>query len=89
MLETIKKMLQTAGEINRYKATEALERELEELQNVFALLIYGSFIGYSSPPTHITLELLPYIETELQIMLNKVDTANDPIGELFSLFDCC
>lgn len=89
MLEKIKKMLQTAGEINRYKATEALEWELEELQNVFALLISGIFIGYPSPPTHITLELLPYINTELQIMLNKVDTANDPMGELFSLFDCC
>jgi hypothetical protein len=44
----------------------------------------GAFIGIPSPPIHITMELLPLMDKEFDIMLDKVLTAHDPLGHLFS-----
>ena len=76
-----------AGEVMRSKAVEAIEYEVEELDNIFAILVLGVFIGIPSPPVHITLELFPEMEKELEIMLAKVATAHDPLGDLFSVLD--
>jgi hypothetical protein len=45
----------------------------------------GAFIGIPSPPIHITMELFPLMDKELDIMLDKVLTAHDPLGHLFSV----
>ena len=68
--------------INSDKATGILEYEIGELENIFSLLLFGSFIGLPSPPAHITLQLLPLMEKELENMFEKVQTARDPLGEL-------
>ena len=82
--------------VNAYKATdeamrgravEIIEYEVEELDNIFAILVLGIFIGIPSPPIHITMELLPEMEKEFYLMLQKVSTANDPLGDLFSVLD--
>lgn len=73
--------------INRHKAVEYHEWEVKELRNTFALLVAGSFIGIPSPPAHITMELLPYMEAELKIMFERMDASIDPIGEMFSMLD--
>jgi hypothetical protein len=72
---------------NRKRAVETIEHERTELENIFAIIVFGSFIGFPSPPMHITFELMPYLEKELNLMLEKVDTANEPISDLFSIFD--
>ena len=77
----------TFDAINRHKAVEYHEWEEKELRNTFAILVAGSFIGIPSPPAHITLELLPYMETDLKIMFERMDTSIDPIGEMFSMLD--
>lgn len=77
----------TFDNINRHKAVEYHEWEEKELRNTFALLVSGSFIGIPSPPVHITLELLPYMEAELKIMFERMDASIDPIGEMFSMLD--
>jgi len=71
----------------RGKAVETIAYEVEELDNIFAILVLGVFIGIPSPPVHITLELFPEMEKELEIMLAKVATAHDPLGDLFSVLD--
>lgn len=76
-------------EVNKHRATERLEWETRELENIFSLLVLGSFVGIQAPPMHLSLELLPEMETELMIMGNRVCTANDPLADLFSMFDCC
>jgi hypothetical protein len=76
-----------ADEVMRSKAVETIEYEVEELDNIFAILVLGAFIGIPSPPVHITMELLPEMEKELEIMLQKVSTAHDPLGDLFSVLD--
>ena len=76
-----------ADEVMRGKAVETIEYEVGELDNIFAILVLGAFIGIPSPPIHITMELLPEMEQELGIMLEKVSTAHDPLGDLFSVLD--
>ena len=79
--------LQVADEVLRSKAVETIEYEVGELDNIFAVLVLGAFIGIPSPPIHITMALLPEMENEFEIMLEKVSTAHDPLGDLFSVLD--
>lgn len=76
-----------SDEVARYKAVGTIEYELEELENIFGVLVLGSFIGMPSPPMQISLDLMPLMEKELILMMKKVDTANEPIAQLFSVFD--
>jgi hypothetical protein len=76
-----------ADEVMRGKAVETIEYEVRELDNIFAILVLGAFIGIPSPPIHITMALLPEMEKEFYIMLEKVSTAHDPLGDLFSVLD--
>ena len=78
---------QAADEVMRAKAVGTIEYEVGELDNIFAILVLGAFIGIPSPPIHITMALLPEMENELEIMLEKVSTAHDPLGDLFSVLD--
>ena len=71
--------------VMRSKAVATIEYEVEELDNIFAVLVLGTFIGIPSPPIHVTMELLPIMEKEFKIMLEKVTTAHDPLGDLFSV----
>lgn len=77
----------TMDAVMRGRAVEAVEYELEELDNIFGILVLGAFIGIPSPPIHITMELLPLMDRELNLMLEKVSTAHDPLGDLFSVLE--
>ncbi len=79
------KLWRTADQVHRHQAVHTIEYELEELENIFAILVLGMFIGIPSPPVQITLELLPDMERELKLMLAKIGTAHDPLGDLFSV----
>ncbi|MBC8431955.1 MAG: hypothetical protein H8D96_08540 [Desulfobacterales bacterium] len=72
-------------EVARGKAVETIAYEVEELENIFGILVLGAFIGIPSPPIHITMDLLPDMEREFNIILEKVSTAHDPLGDLFSV----
>lgn len=73
------------GTVNRENATHILEYEIEEIEHIFTLLLFGSFTGMPSPPVHITLQLLPLMEKELELMFTKVATAHDALGEITSI----
>ena len=85
--EKIVSAFNVADEVMRGKAVETIEYEVGELDNIFAILVIGAFIGIPSPPIHITMDLLPEMEKEFEIMLEKVSTAHDPLGDLFSVLD--
>lgn len=87
LLERVREFLETGDRVARGKAVEAIEAEVEEMENVFALLVLGSFVGLPSPPMQISLDLMPVMERELVGMLENVDTAVTPISRLFSTFD--
>ena len=73
--------------VARSKAVETTEYEAEELDHIFGLLVLGSYVGLPSPPMQISLDLMPLMEKELMLMMAKVDTAHQPISDLFSVFD--
>ncbi|MCD6397879.1 MAG: hypothetical protein J7L71_10095 [Spirochaetaceae bacterium] len=70
------------GTVNRENATKIIDYEIEELEHIFTLLLFGSFTGMPSPPVHITLQLLPLMEKELELMFTKVATAHDALAEI-------
>lgn len=61
--------------------------ELRELENVFTLLILGSFIGLPSPPTTISLRLLPYMAREIIVSMSVSGRLNDMLAEMAGLFE--
>jgi hypothetical protein len=73
-----------SDEVARGKAIETLEVEVEEMDHILGILVLGVFVGLPSPPMQISLELMPLMETELLLMMEKVDTANEPLAQLFS-----
>ncbi len=90
-IKWIRRQVREAYEVSdrmaRGKAVETLEAELEEMENVFSLLVLGAFVGLPSPPMQISLDLMPHMEKELIRMTEQVDTAVTPISRLFSTFD--
>ncbi|MDF1548468.1 MAG: hypothetical protein P1P88_11645 [Bacteroidales bacterium] len=84
MITKLKNLLNSFDKTNRARAAEAHEWEEKELRNVFALLVCGSFLGHPSPPMHITNELLPVMEEDLEIMFEQLDLSRNPLSELFS-----
>ena len=94
MKEPVDKIIQKLSSFFKYfdsasknKAIDIMEFELGEMENIFALLVLGAFIGFPSPPMQITLDLLPDMEKHFLMMLNKVDTAESPLSDLLSAFD--
>jgi hypothetical protein len=73
--------------VQRDKATEYMEYELKELENLFIILIFGSFIGVPSPPSPILFELLPLLEDEINLMLVRADSSQDALADMVSIFD--
>ncbi|MBN2531827.1 MAG: hypothetical protein JXB88_02985 [Spirochaetales bacterium] len=71
--------------INRAKATDMLEFELRELENIFCLLLFGSFTGMPSPPAQITIQLLPLMQNEFKTMFTRIGLAHDALAEIVSV----
>lgn len=80
-----RKVVRGIAQVHREKAAGILEFEVKELENIFALLVLGGFIGLPAPPAPIAIELLPYLERELTVMLSRSDFAQDPIGSLMGM----
>jgi len=57
-------------------------KEAQELENIFSLLLLGSFVGFPAPPTFLAVELLPYMEREMQVLQYRADTSGDMLAEL-------
>jgi hypothetical protein len=83
-LEQVRLFLSDIQIVSRNKATEMLDFELLELRNIFSLLLFGSFVGMPAPPVHITLQLLPLMETDVQLMLRRINVAHDALSEVVS-----
>ncbi|WP_320040427.1 hypothetical protein [uncultured Desulfobacter sp.] len=85
--DTMVSAWKTADEVARYKAVDHLEDEVEEMEYIFAVLCQGAFIGMPAPPERISLDLLPEMEKDLILLMDRVETTNEPLSRLFSTFD--
>ena len=86
-MKSFKKLFDIVSGVFKGKSIEYLEIELRELENVFALTILGSFIGLPSPPTTLSLRLLPYMARELLIMQRVSERLDDMLAEMAGLFE--
>jgi hypothetical protein len=76
-----------ADAMGRSKAVDLLEVEVEEMENIFGVLVLGAFIGIPAPPVHVTMALLPDMGSDMNLLLKKITTAHDPLAELFSVLE--
>ena len=71
----------------RSRSVEFIRIEERELENVFSLLLFGSYIGIPSPPAFLSLELLPHVVKELYVLGVTAERADDPLGQIAEFFE--
>ncbi len=86
-LERLKRFFKGLDIGMREVSTSLIEKELEEYENIFALLTMGIFSGIPSPPTGIILRILPYMQREMYVMIKRSATLDDIFAETLSHFD--
>lgn len=77
----------TMDQAHRDNATELTDFEARELENMFVLILMGSFMGMPSPPSSLSIELLPYMEHELRVLNRKAERSSDALAEIGSMLD--
>lgn len=87
LFDYVRKAFRVVIQVQRSKASGMLEFELKELENLFMLLLLGSLVGVPSPPAAMAMELLPYLEDELRLMLARADFSQDPLGALMGILE--
>ncbi|WP_456367996.1 hypothetical protein [Thermococcus sp.] len=87
IIEGIKAFLKGFGESFKDQSTEYIEFEERELENVFALILMGSFIGIPSPPTTLVVRLMPHMVREMYVMQQRAVDMDDIFGEIAGMFD--
>jgi hypothetical protein len=83
VLDFLRTLFHDVGSSHRESVCSLTIVEMEELQNIFALLLLGSFVGLPAPPTFLAVELLPYMQDELEILNKRAGCANDMLSEMF------
>lgn len=86
-VENVRAFLRGFGESFRDQSTEYIEFEERELENVFALILMGSFIGIPSPPTTLVVRLMPHMVREMYVMQQRAVSMDDIFGEIAGMFD--
>jgi len=71
----------------RGRSVEFIRVEERELENVFAILLFGSYIGLPSPPAFLSLELLPHVAKELYVLGISAERADDPLSQIAEFFE--
>ncbi|MDQ7031144.1 MAG: hypothetical protein Q9M37_00285 [Desulfonauticus sp.] len=87
IISEFKKIFKCINEANKHFVVEKIEFELQEMQNVFTLLLFGAFIGIPLPPSFIALELFPYMEEEIFSMLISTHNTKDMLAILAGKLD--
>ena len=77
------------GASHRADACALTITEVDELRNIFALLLLGSFVGLPSPPSFLAVELLPYMQKELEVLNKRAQEANDMLAEMCGILGIC
>lgn len=82
ILDFFKRLLADMDESHRERAAALTGVEVKELENIFALLLLGSFIGLPSPPTFLAIELLPSMKRELSVLISRARDEGDMLAEM-------
>ncbi len=85
LLHFCKKLFSDMDNARRESLVSLTCVELQEMENIFTLLILGSFVGLPSPPTFLSVELLPYMERELEILNRRAEDSSDMLAEMVGM----
>jgi hypothetical protein len=84
-LTSIKGFLDGFVQAMNHKATSQIVYEITEMEHSFALMLYGNFVGFPSPPMAIALELLPVMQGDLEKILTRASQTGNGLSELASV----
>lgn len=87
LLKKLQNFLRLYENSSKTKAIDLMEYELGELEHIFGLLVLSNFVGLPSPPMNITLDMLPDMEKHLIQLINKIETAENPLSDLASILN--
>ena len=82
LLSLAQEWLEAFASSRRNDAAAYTAFELRELENIYALLLLGSFVGLPSPPTFIAVELLPEMAEELRTLNRRAEQSSDMLAEM-------
>ncbi|MCG8480428.1 MAG: hypothetical protein MI724_15150 [Spirochaetales bacterium] len=74
-------------QVHREKMTSLTAFEARELENMFVLLLLGSFAGMPSPPSFLAVELLPHLEHEIRVLNRRAESSTDALAEIMGSLD--
>ena len=86
ILDSLIEILKGFGSGLRSHSTEYVEFELREMENVLALLLFSSFVGLPSPPSDLSLRLMPHMVREMHVMSRRAGDLDDIGGEIAGMF---
>jgi len=75
-------LLETLKSVLYQNASSYIEDETEELEHLFALLSLGFLIGYPLIPPSLSMKLMPYLEKEVEILIDRAYRLDDQLGML-------
>jgi hypothetical protein len=87
LLYFLKKSFDVFDKAMKEDSTSFIRKQLEEEENIFALITMGIFSGIPSPPTGIVLRILPHMSREISIMIKRSANLDDVFGEIMGTFD--
>jgi hypothetical protein len=87
LLDSLKRGFRTFDKGMREDATSLIRKQLDEEENVFALLTMGVFSGIPSPPTGVLLRILPHMSREISAMNKKSAGLDDVFSQTLGTFD--
>jgi len=82
LIRYCRRIFSDIGALQRENLVSLTCLEAQELENIFALLLLGSFVGFPAPPTFLAVELLPFMEREMQILGQRAEDACDMLGQM-------
>ena len=83
----VKDLLSIVGASHREKVSSLTSCEVREIENMFVLLLMGSFTGLPSPPSFISIELMPHLEHEIRVVNRRAENADDALAEMAGCLD--
>jgi hypothetical protein len=82
LLRCCRRILADLNVAQRESLVSMTRLEVQELENIFALLLLGSFVGLPAPPGFLSVELLPFMEREIQALHWRAEDAGDMLAEI-------
>ncbi|MCX7981368.1 MAG: hypothetical protein N2572_00470 [Syntrophales bacterium] len=81
----VRKWLGALRELQRERALTLTRMECAELENVFALLLMGSFVGLPAPPSFLALEIISLMEKEIHVFHQRACDGDDMLSQLLGV----